>query len=382
MRPQTLPSWFVPVVDALEFSEVGKTMKATVEDSPWHREENVWVHTMMCLEQYMARFYPYRTEQQNKLGLISLLWHDAGKPSAEEVVESETRGTYRRYAGHEQDSAVTFTEIYLTYEHVRDFITPEDARKIRWMIEHHLPYGLKDGKKRSDLRTAMEHTLCEDVQTFYDVLRSDAAGRISDDHETKLQNVEDWIDEFRTVPLTINRVDSSKGKCYVMVGPSGSGKSTWTKARIRACDKSLSMDRMRHDFWYTRNSTGFAVPEEKSFYREVFEFACDNEKDFNAFMAATIKSAFHDLKITCGDVYIDNTNGSKKARAKWIQEARNLGMKVVAVEFWNTFETLSARQKTRPDKEVPYSSLKQQYYAQTSAWLGSEADEVIVVVGS
>lgn len=362
-----------------------QTMVNTVEDSPWHREANVAVHTEMSIEQYLTHFAPSRTAGQNMLALVTLLFHDTGKPAAEEVVESETRGTYRRYAGHEQDSAVTFTEIYLTYEHVRNFITVEDARKIRWMIEHHLPYGLKDGKKRSDLRTAMEHTLREDVQTFYDVLRSDAAGRISDDHEAKLQNVEDWIDEFRTVPLTINRTNTKVGKCYIMVGPSGSGKSTWTKDRVRACDKVLSMDTYRQEFFekLMKADDRFAgwAADSKIFYAKAYEFCLDHTPDFTKYMNERVASAFHDLKITGGDVYIDNTNGSKKARAKWIQEARNVGMKVVAVEFWNTLSTLAARQKTRPDKEVPYSSLKQQYYAQTCAWKGSEVDEVIVVVG-
>jgi predicted kinase len=79
---------------------------------------------------------------------------------------------------------------------------------------------------------------------------------------------------------------------------------------------------------------------------------------------------------------VDNTNGSKKSRAKWIQLARNIGMKVIAVEFWHTLATLTARQKSRDDKEVPYSSLKQQYFAQTCAWHGSEVDEVIVVPGT
>jgi len=56
-------------------------------------------------------------------------------------------------------------------------------------------------------------------------------------------------------------------------------------------------------------------------------------------------------------------------------------MKVVAVEFWNTLGTVLDRQDTRTDKQVPHASVAKQYWSQTSAWLGSEVDEVIVVPG-
>lgn len=381
MLPNHPEAW--DLICRVEAGPIGQAMKQTVEDSPYHREENTWVHTEMVLEQYLTRFYQHRSESQNRVALLALLAHDFGKPEAEETLEKKDRsGTYRRYAGHEQNSAVCFTEQWLKDPVLRELVSVDEARRIRWIIEHHLPYGYKDGKKRSDLRTAMEHTLREDVQTFYDCLRSDAAGRISDDHETKLQNVEDWIAEFRTVPLTVNRYSAAMGKCYIMIGPSGSGKSTWTKQHIRKCDKVLSMDLMRHGFWYQNFNTGFSVADDKQFYRDIFEYACEQEKEFNAYMTEEIKRVMYDLKISRGDLYVDNTNGSKKSRAKWIQAARNIGMKVVAVEFWNTFETLLARQKTRSDKEVPYTSVKQQYFAQTCAWLGSEVDEVIVVPGT
>ncbi len=357
------------------------SMVQTVEASPWHREANVAVHTEMVIEQYLLHFAPRRTEAQNKIALIALLFHDTGKPAAEEVVEKKDgSGVYRRYAGHEQDSAVSFTECWLQDPFLREFVSLEEARRIRWIIEHHLPYGLKDSKKRSDLRTAVEWVLQEDVQTFYDCLRSDCWGRISDDHDTKKQNVEDWIDGFRTTPLTVNRTNTQMGKCYVLIGPSGSGKSTWTKQHIRACDKVVSRDTYYLEYFHSKVNIGFATPDDKKLYADAWHLCCiDDKAGFEEFLRKKVADVFHDLKITHGSVFIDNTNGSKKARAFYIQHARNIGMKVVAVEFWNTFDTLVARQRTRPEKSVPESSVRQQYYAQTCAWLGSEVDEVIVV---
>lgn len=362
-------------------SPLWRQMEQTVEASPWHREANVAVHTEMVLEQYMKRFYHLRTERQNRVALLALLAHDFGKPAAEETLEKKDgSGTYRRYAGHEQDSAIAFTECWLQDQHLRSIVSVDEARQIRWIIEHHLPYGFKDGKKRSDLRTAIERTLREDVDTFYDCLRSDAAGRISDDHETKLTNVEDWIREFRTVPATMTRRNARMGTCYVLIGPSGSGKSTWTKQHRQACDFTLSLDDARIEFWARSNSGGEWI-DRKDIYRQAWQHAVDNEGEFKAYWQQQVADVFRNAQIAQSSVFIDNTNGSKKARAQYTQAGRSIGMKIVAVEFWNTFDTLSGRQKTRPDKEVPASSLKQQYFAQTCAWLGSEVDEVIIVPG-
>lgn len=369
-------------------SAVWANMVKTVEASPWHRESNVAVHTEMCVEQYLSRFWDKRVYKQNKIAVLALMFHDAGKPAAEETLEKKDgSGTYRRYAGHEQDSAVTFTECWLSDPLLRELLTAEEARMVRFIIEHHLPYGLKDGKKRSDLRTAIEHTLPGMVDTFYDCLRSDAAGRISDDHETKLQNVEDWIAEFRAAPLTINRVDSTRGNCYMLIGPSGSGKTTWVDAHRHASTRLVSMDTYRLAFFYKmvpcsveKLGQTIGPNEMKQIYGDAFAYCCANEKEFNAYKAEQIKGAFHYARHGGAvDIFVDNTNGSKKTRASYIQAARNIGMKVVAVEFWNTFETLMERQSTRSDKMVPESSLRQQYYAQTCCLKGSEVDEVILI---
>jgi predicted kinase len=371
-------------IDRFKQTPMWQVMRETVENSPWHREENVAVHTEMCIQQYMERFYDDRSNQQNKIALLSLLFHDTGKPAAEEVLEKKDgSGTYRRYAGHEQDSAVTFTEQWLTDPVLQSFVSVREARQIRFMIEHHLPYGLKDKAKVQALRTAVACTLGEDEETFYDCLRSDAAGRISDDHETKLQNVEDWIVQFQAVPLQKNEFELWRGTCFVLVGPSGSGKSTWVAKHKNASTRMVSLDTYRLAFFY-QNSPELAADEHhdvKQDYRDAFEYCTANDAAFRKFTDEKIKDAFHYAKFGGEvDVFVDNTNGSKKTRARYIQAARNIGMKVVAVEFWNTFETLAARQKTREDKEVPYSSLKQQYFAQTCALLGSEVDSVVVVV--
>lgn len=367
-------------------SSLWRQMEQTVEDSPWHRESDVATHTQMVLDEYERRFAPHRTERQNTIARLALAFHDVGKPGAEETLEKKDgSGTYRRYAGHEQLSAVFFTETWLEDPHLREVISLEDARKVRFIIEHHLPYGYKDAGKRSALRTAVAHTLREDEETFFDCLRSDAAGRISDDHETKLQNVETWIAEFKQVPLVVNKVDPQAGRCYVLIGPSGSGKSTWISRMKGEHDYVVSLDEYRLRFYdHDHMLGGDGSLDDKARYDAVWKYCVEHEGDFRAFVDEKVKHLFQDSFKSLSaqpfrSVFIDNVNSSKKARARWVQEARRLKMKVVAVEFWNTLDTVLKRQETRTDKRVPESSVRQQHTAQTCAWLGGEVDEVIVV---
>ena len=130
--------WYNGTMDAFTYIANFNTtpawaqMMATVEASPWHREANVAVHTEMVLKEYVTNFAPHRSDDQNKIALLALLFHDTGKPAAEETLEKKDgSGTYRRYAGHEQDSAITFTECWLSDPVLRSFVTVDEARKIR-----------------------------------------------------------------------------------------------------------------------------------------------------------------------------------------------------------------------------------------------------------
>ncbi len=361
-------------------------MVSTVEDSPWHREDNVAVHTMMALQVFTDKFAHKYTEHEQIVGSIALLFHDAGKPEAEEVLEKKDGSgeKYRRYAGHEQNSAITFQQSYLKYAQLRKLLTPEQARAIRWIIEHHLPYGVKDAAKRQSLATGTFNALCEagvSYDLFFDCLRSDAAGRISDDHETKLQNVEDWIANFRLIEIPENKV-STAPKMYILSGPSGSGKSTFVKKHINPdIDVVISYDDFRLSLWRQKHGDqGLDTLGAKNEYKKAFEYASLNEKEFNAHMVENIKKLMHRTKATGGQVFIDNVNASKKSRAKFVELAKQYGLTPIGVEFWNRFETVVNRQDTRGDKSVPVSSIKQQMFSSSLFSLGHEVNQVQMVV--
>ena len=74
---------------------IWQRMEQTVEDSPWHREANVAVHTEMVLQEFdkIAKDFNFSNEAL-LIGKIALLFHDTGKPHAEEEKVSEQECGY------------------------------------------------------------------------------------------------------------------------------------------------------------------------------------------------------------------------------------------------------------------------------------------------
>lgn len=367
-------------------------MMSTVEDSPWHREANVWIHTLMSIYHYNQHYAPYRSERQQALTFLALLAHDFGKPEAEEEVNrKDGTGTYRRYAGHELVSANQFVSMISDSPDLRELIftspvglTDEtDLRRIRVMIEHHLPYGLKDATKRANLRRTLIETLgAVDEICFYDMLRSDAAGRVSDDHAEKIAKVEAWIEEFRQVePAPLPSTGDEK-TLYLMFGVSGAGKSTFINEMLKAYPGACTAS---EDDWRVEYATphlcmrpDWSRLSESEKYQAAWEFCHLSKPDsgYDAFAQRRYRVLLDEAHV----VMVDRMNTGRKGRRFWITEARNRGYRVKSVEFWVSEPTVQERQLTRGDKRLPAERVHQMYFAQETPWLGVEVDSFMMVI--
>lgn len=150
---------------------------------------------------------------------------------------------------------------------------------------------------------------------------------------------------------------------YVPIAPSGAGKSTYL-AMMKKSDPNLevfSLDELRHR-WY--DAVDYRRAWEKS--TEDKQFAEKANKEFLAILNRG------------QNVYVDNTNLSKKRRRFYLDEAKRRGFRTVAIVFPTTLKTLLDRQKTRGDKTVPDMAVKQQYYSLQLPSFG-EFDEVVSV---
>jgi hypothetical protein len=184
-------------------SDLWKAMVNTRENSPWHREANVGVHTQMLIKFYKENFAQHRSETQQITTLVACLFHDVGKPPAQVTKHSAERGEYRMYAGHEQLSARIWVDYAMTHEaQVSEGLRMDlsDVANIALMLEHHVPFGLKDPRKRKALKDAFMSRMGEaGHRAWLDLLMSDQNGRISDGQAEKLAAVDVWMKEWEKV---------------------------------------------------------------------------------------------------------------------------------------------------------------------------------------
>ena len=200
---QAFLSWY----DNFKHTDLFLSMEAISENSPWHREATVGIHTEMVVSEYIASADLYHSDQcridpiwdrTTYLGAIACAFHDVGKPGARTAKFSEARGNYFSYPGHELMSARLFEDY--AAQRPNDFGS-DDIYKICWMIEHHMPWDVKDKTKRENMAKTVRELDILDV--FTRVLFADQYGRISDDAETKHASVCAWIAEFITLANTV-----------------------------------------------------------------------------------------------------------------------------------------------------------------------------------
>lgn len=351
---------FMTIKDQVMELDLFQAMKDTVENSPWHREANVFVHTENVVAAYVARAdaaYGNEWPIAALHGAIAALFHDVGKPKAEEVKFREDRGEYRSYHGHELLSARLFEDMVCEL----DLWKGLHVYAVLVMIEHHIAYDYKQDKLRNLLITLRSAGGQELVDAFVNLVYADQEGRISDDSESKLVRLNQWVDQLKKlndqlVPAT--KPVNAEHPVYLMVGASGSGKTScsivWNNVH--------SMDSLRLD-WYGN--------EQRDNYAEAFAAACQDLK----FSAKVLQHFTNMVRSSDGSVIVDNTNTTKKSRAVYVRVAKDNGRPVVGVVFHNSIKTLLERRISRTDKTIPEDAVLRQYML-TSVPLLGEVDEV------
>lgn len=366
-------------------------MNATVEDSPWHREANVLVHTQMVVTEFLDRWHDKEYSHQDRnmyCAGVAALFHDFGKPDAEEEHTTPERGTYRRYKGHEAVSGAVFREVANDpaqwaelFGDVPNDLTAKEKFVIALMIQHHLPYGYKDELTAQILRT-ME-AFSGGIAPFFALLRADCHGRISDDHETKKANVEVWITkstqayyEYISGPVH----DKDLKRCheanlaYVLVGPSGAGKGTFVADQLKvARDKTVySMDDMRLELYGIAEETDPLVK-----YTLAWQASVDDETNFKQQCTKRI----NDLVKSEVEVVVssDNMNLSKKSRRQFVSAAKQAKRATIAVVFVSvSLDEVVQRGLDREDRGLSYNRLKAMYH-QMRVPAFDEVDYILVV---
>jgi predicted kinase len=175
--------------------------------------------------------------------------------------------------------------------------------------------------------------------------------------------------------------------CFIMIGVSGCGKSTVRDRLLKTLVepdgsstnvRTFSLDECRLQFT-RQNHLGLHVDDldPTALYEAAFDYANANSKAFDAYVnEAWVYSLAGD------SVIVDNTNLTRKSRARWSQEARAKGFTVWAVEVMTALSVVLERQRTRGDKNVPAHIVRDMYMRQQSVLVPAEADVLVVVDGT
>lgn len=334
-------------------------METTVEASPWHREDNVLVHTTMVVDEYVKLVDANGTDwtRADYLGALACAFHDVGKPQSEIQKWSESRGNYRAYHGHEQVSARLFEDYACSFNMG---LTANEIFNITWMIEHHMPWQIENEQTLNHMAlTVRDHGM----HAYTNALLADQIGRIADDQEAKNQMARQWTRMFdlRVETVDFIAMESHKPVLYMLIGPSGSGKSTAIKSLDCSDSQVFSLDRLRREFYDATN------------YENAYAMSV-KDKGFEA----KANARFQTMVRSHDNLVVDNTNLSRRRRRWYIDQARRGGYSVAAIVMPASVDLLVQRQSTRLDKSVPAAAVQQQYASLQLPMIG-EFDKILVL---
>lgn len=167
-----------------------------------------------------------------------------------------------------------------------------------------------------------------------------------------------------------------------MMGVSGSGKSTATRKLLSLVPtmhcETFSLDCLRLEFYHDVH--GHPRVEQARDYAKAFSFVTELNENKKAF-DLHVTHRWNRLVTNSHVLTIDNTNLTRKSRARWINEARQKGFTIIGVNVMVPLDIAVGRQQTRGDKSVGAFIVKEMYMRSQEGKVPEEFDFLIHVNG-
>jgi predicted kinase len=147
--------------------------------------------------------------------------------------------------------------------------------------------------------------------------------------------------------MKFTKIGEERPTLYMLIGLPASGKSTWYSKNF------LSMNTISNNFWLasTDNFIEQVALKKGSTYNEVFESTI---KEAEALLYDTVKEAL----LEDADIVWDQTNLSKKSRAKKLAMIPDTYQKIAVYFHKPSDEEWERRLVSRPGKTIPKEVLK------------------------
>lgn len=181
--------------------KVFEDMLNTCEARPYHREDNVLMHTSMVCDWYVMNYRRTKSLEECGashesldgdyfLGLFACLLHDVAKPECQTQKENDKRGVYYGYDKHDVIGADKAEEILARYD-VSEF----EIYRIKWMIQHHSTFwSTKNKVLRFDMASFMTKHDC--YLPFKYFMLADTNGRVCDEGLKRIDLDEQFFKDF------------------------------------------------------------------------------------------------------------------------------------------------------------------------------------------
>ena len=351
-------------------------MTTTVENSPWHRETNTAVHTDMVVSEYLSRT-DFVWQKDHLKGALACAFHDVGKPGAKTVHNTPERGEHFKFLEHELLSTRLFEDyVVRNWSSMSEVLVAQDIYDIGWIIQHHLPYKIKQVDKVASLVNTLHFVLPQCPEVFGTVLKSDQYGRISDDHQQKKDDTQAWIDQFygyNTFLITpIKNVNKDRPTLTILVGASGSGKSTNVDSIQQIPFYSIPFS------WDTWRLHDFPHPNQERTIGEAYEYAfnisCEDKQFFDRCLVR-----FVNMVKNKNNIVVDNMNLTEKSRKQFTAIASHHGYHIQYLMFPVSIEQLVQRGKLRSDRDIDCGAIINMFYRLTYPSISPRCHDVIVM---
>ena len=237
-------------------------MADTPQSERYHREGDVLRHTEMVAEALLAdpRWQALPPRDREELWLATLL-HDVGKPSTTRHEDGDWRAP-----GHARRGAIISRR--LLWEAGADVATRE---RICGLVRHHMvPHYLIEYERERAVRACIEISLEAGGERQHLLTRADAVGRVADDVDALVTNVELFAEFARDLgcldrpyPFASDHArftyfsrrdrdpcyaahDDTRSRVVVLSGLPGAGKDLWI-AHHGDARPVISLDDMRRE---------------------------------------------------------------------------------------------------------------------------------------